>query len=81
MRFDPWKCPKCDQPAAGTVEVIHGLALLLFDEQGDAAYAGETKVSWDSQHSLLDSRGQVTLQCSNGHQWQAMADNVADRKQ
>ena len=49
MRFDPWKCPECDQPATGTVEVIHGLALLLFDDEGDADYAGETKVLWDSQ--------------------------------
>ena len=42
---------------------------------------GETKVQWESQHSLLDVRGQVTLECPNGHQWQATADNVADWKQ
>ena len=78
MRFNPWKCPECSQPAAGTVEIIHGLALLLFDERGDADYAGETKVSWDSQTSLLDARGRITLKCRNGHQWQAIADNVPD---
>ena len=49
MQFNPWKCPECDQAATGTVEVIHGLALLIFDEQGNADYAGETKVDWDSQ--------------------------------
>ena len=81
MRFDPWKCPECDQPATGTVEVIHGVALLLFDDEGDANYAGETKVDWNSQVSLLDASGRLTLGCPNGHQWQATDDNVADGKQ
>ena len=81
MRFNPWKCPECDQTATGTVELIRGLALLMFDEQGDADYEGETKVDWDSQTSLLDARDQVTLECPNGHQWQAIADNVQDWKQ
>ena len=81
MQFNPLKCPECDQAAAGTVEVIHGLALLIFDEQDNADYAGETKVDWDSQVSLLDACGRVTLECPNGHQWQATADNVPDWKQ
>lgn len=81
MRFNSWKCPECDQAAIGTVEIIHGLALLMFDENGDAEYAGETKVDWDSQVSRVDARGQVTLECPNGHQWQATADNVPDWKQ
>ena len=81
MQFDPWKCPECDQPASGTVEVIHGVALLLFDDEGRAEYAGETKVDWDSQTSLLDARGRVTLECPSGHQWQARANNVPDWKQ
>ena len=74
MRFKPWKCPECDEAAAGTVELIRGLALLMFDEQGDADYEGETKVDWDSQTSLPDAHNQVTLECPNGHQWQAIAD-------
>ena len=71
MRFDPWKCPECNQPAAGTVEVIHDVALLIFDEQGNADYAGGTKADWDNQVSLLDARDLVTLECPDGHQWQA----------
>ena len=55
--------------------------LLNFDEQGDADYAGETKVDWDQQTSLLDARGRVTLECPDGHQWQAKPDNVPDWKQ
>jgi hypothetical protein len=46
----------------------------MFDEQGDADYEGETKVDWNSQTSLLDAHNQVTLECPNGHQWQAIAD-------
>ena len=67
MRFTPWKCPECNQAAKSTVELIRGLALLMFDEEGDADYEGETKVDWDSQTSLLDARNQVTLECPNGH--------------
>jgi hypothetical protein len=81
MRFNPWRCPECDEAAKGTVEVIRGLALLNFDEQGDADYAGETKVDWDQQMSLLDDHGRVTLECPNGHQWQAISDDVPDWKQ
>ena len=73
MRFDPWKCPTCGQPATGTVEVIHGVALLIFDDEGNADYAGETKVDWSQQTSLHDARGQITLECLNGHQWQAIS--------
>jgi hypothetical protein len=78
MRFDPWKCPECDQAATGTVEVVRGLALLIFDEHGSADYQGETKVDWDSQASLLDAGGRLTLECPSGHQWQAMADTLPD---
>ena len=81
MRFNPFRCPECDETAKGTVEIIHGLALLVFDEEGNADYEGETKVDWDSQASLLDARGQVTLECSSGHQWQAVSDNLPDWKQ
>jgi hypothetical protein len=56
------------------MELIYGLALLIFDEEGNATYEGETEVNWDSQTSLLDDRGQVTLECPNGHQWQAAED-------
>ena len=63
MRFSPWKCPECDQAARGTVEIIRGLALLLFDEQDNAEYEGETKIDWDSQVTLADSCGRFTLEC------------------
>jgi hypothetical protein len=81
MQLNPRKCPECGQPAAGTVEVTRGLALIVFDDDGNADYEGETKIDWDSQTSLVDARGRVTLECSNGHQWQATSANVPDWKQ
>ena len=81
MRFNPFRCPECDQPATGTVETVPGVALLLFDEERNAEYAGETKIDWDRQTSLTAARGRVTLECPDGHQWQAMSDNMPDWKQ
>jgi hypothetical protein len=57
------------------------LALLVFDEQGNADYEGETKVDWDSQVSLVDARGRITLECPSGHQWPATAENVPNWKE
>ena len=43
MRFNPCQCPECDQPATGTVEIIPGLALLVFDEEGQCRVRGRDK--------------------------------------
>lgn len=72
MRFEPWKCPKCDQQAKGTLERIPGLALVVFDEEGEAEYLGSTDVFWDDQITLEDEEGRVTLLCPAGHEWQAV---------
>ena len=74
MRFDPWKCPTCDQPAKGTLDLIPGLARLLFDDNGNADYLGETLVDWEGQRTPTDDQGRVTLCCPDGHQWQARAE-------
>lgn len=71
MRLEPWKCPECDQPAKGTLETIPGVALLLFDEEGNAEYAGGNDVCWDGQTTIVDDAGMVTAICPAGHQWQA----------
>lgn len=72
MRFWPWKCPECGQAAKGTVEVIPGLALLSFDEAGEATYAGETEIDWNSQATQHDETGHVLLECPDGHGWPAV---------
>jgi hypothetical protein len=71
MRFKPWKCPECGQPAKGTVDTIPGLALLAFDGEGNAEYDGETKVDWDNQTTRHDEAGHDLLECPAGHQWPA----------
>ena len=71
MRFEPSNCPACGQQANGVLETISGIALLLFDEDGTAQYAGETDVCWDSQTTVRDRYGRVTLVCPGGHQWPA----------
>ena len=81
MRFEPWRCENCGETATGTVETVPGVALVLFDEEGNAEYAGETRISWNDQTSLIDVHGRVTLECPNGHQWQARATEMPDWKQ
>lgn len=71
MHFLPWRCPTCNQPAEGTLETVPGLALLLFDDDGQAEYEGETKLDWNQQATCRDMKGKVTLQCPERHRWQA----------
>jgi hypothetical protein len=71
MRFKPWKCPECGQPAKGTLETIPGLALLTFDDDGQAEYDGETDIDWNNQATLHDDASRDMLECPDGHQWPA----------
>ena len=71
MKFKPARCPECGELAKGTAETVPGIALLDFDDDGNADYSGETKVLWDSQETVCDEDGRVTLVCPDGHDWQA----------
>lgn len=71
MHFSPWKCPDCGQAAKGTSETINGLALLIFNGDGQAEYAGETEIDWNSQVTRHDEAGNDLLECPAGHQWPA----------
>lgn len=71
MRFEPWKCPQCDEPARGSIETIPGVALLVFDDDGHADYAGETEIDWNGQTTRKDAAGKVCLVCPNSHRWAA----------
>jgi hypothetical protein len=71
MRFKPWKCPECGQPAAGALETVPGLALLVFDDGGQAQYEGETKIDWNGQATCRDESGKAALECPAGHRWPA----------
>lgn len=71
MVFDAPRCSICGELASGTLESVPGVALLVFDENGQAEYEGETKLNWNDQITCRDGEGRVTLECPNGHQWQA----------
>ena len=78
MRIQPCNCPACGQQAKGVLETIPGIAMLLFDEDDVAQYAGETDVCWDSQTTVRDEESRVTLVCPNAHQWPAVMDETVD---
>ena len=63
MRFDPYRCPECGQLAAGTIETVQGLALLIFDPEGNADYEGQTTIDWNAQVTVRDAAGRATLEC------------------
>jgi hypothetical protein len=71
MKFDVPRCPVCDELAKGTLESVPGMALLMFNEQGEAEYLGETEIFWNDQVTRFDRRGRVTLLCTNGHEWRS----------
>jgi hypothetical protein len=75
MRFTPWKCPQCGEPAKGTLERIYGFALLTFDASGEATYAGDTEIDGNSQMTCDDESGRVLLECSARHRWPAERDD------
>jgi hypothetical protein len=58
----------------GTLEVLHGSAGLekvFEDEKGkiDIQHDGETKVFWDGQTTMKNSRGDRIFICANGNSW------------
>lgn len=55
MKWDPQRCPECGKEPEGTVDVVHGLALIAPDGEGGYQYAGETKIDWDTQRTVTDS--------------------------
>jgi len=70
MKFSIQKCPKCGKEANGTLETIQGIALLNFD--GDSAdYTGETKLEWNTQKTVKNRKGRITLVCEKGHDWKS----------
>jgi hypothetical protein len=71
MRLDPATCPVCRRPSKGTLEIIPGLALLLFGEDGLAEYSGQTEIDWNGQKTVEDDPGRVVLRCPVGHEWSA----------
>ena len=63
------RCPECGEPARGTVEMVHGVALVYADPAtGQPRYAGETDIDWDSQQTV-QCDGKPVWICACGHEW------------
>jgi len=71
MFYTPARCSECGRLAYGTLERMDGIAVLAFDDDGSAEYQGWTDVDWETQKTVRNKQGLVTLVCPSGHQWQA----------
>ena len=54
------------------------IALLLFDEDGNADHEGETDILWNEMETVRSEDGRVTLICRDGHDWLAVMDEQQD---
>ena len=73
----PERCPHCGELPRGTLEVVHGVALLEHSDEIDDGYeyAGETKMFWDDQQSVTDPGDNgIMMLCHEGHEWSAKVD-------
>lgn len=73
MKFEKINCPQCGCCATGTLESIQGWARFHVPDvdEGAAEYVGHTDVVWDTQETIRDITGAVTLTCRNNHKWQS----------
>lgn len=83
MKFESPRCPKCGNFATGTIEYVPGVALLVFEEEGDPPYAeyadyqGETEMDWDLQDGQPDEEGRVRLFCRPCcHEWPSKVEGI-----
>jgi hypothetical protein len=57
-------CPICHEGSLGEVDVIVGLAVVgTIEPDGTLAWAGETKINWDSQVPANDPPVFECLEC------------------
>lgn len=72
MKYKKHICPTCKEPAIATLETVEGWASLdAPDDNGEQEYTGETETMGDTQETVKDAKGRVTLKCDNGHLWQS----------
>jgi hypothetical protein len=71
MKIENPKCPTCGAVCVGTIERVTGVACIVEDESepGTFEYEGGTEIIWDSQKTVADNTGRVTVTCDNGHEW------------
>jgi hypothetical protein len=76
MRIDKPKCPTCGLHPEGTVDTVHGVALLEEpDEDGYTSWANETRMNWNGQRTVCDAEGACLVRCEEGHEWYTKIDH------
>ena len=71
MKLAEPKCPICEDPAVGTMDLIPGVALFDDDPTDESAvieYMGETEVDWDGQQRITNDAGESKVTCGR-HYW------------
>ncbi len=64
-------CPKCGQPAIGTVERLRGIATFVGNpNDGAVEYTGETKLDWDTCETVFGD-GKPLVRCAEDHEWES----------
>lgn len=69
MKLTRPNCPECNQEVSGILEVVQGSALIDQDQNGEWSYSGETKMFWDTQKPMIETRTRISLLCPDGHEW------------
>lgn len=74
MRFDIDKCPQCGGPPIGIHETMPATYYLYDVGDGEFDYDGmrASKVFDEGSEPVCDSKGRVTLQCEQEHEWQTL---------
>jgi hypothetical protein len=69
MELERPKCPECDAPPYGTIDMLYAVSILVEDDDGEGfSHLGESKVDWDSQ-TTVEEDGKKLFICPNDHQW------------
>ena len=73
MKLDPHICPECGEPADRIVEKVIAVAGIDVQDDGTWEYDGTgSEVDWNTQKPVRQAGERVTLQCTEGHEWQAV---------
>ena len=75
MTLETPTCPKCGQPATGTVERVEVVAQFDGDpSKGAVEHTGntETEIDWGTLQAVTDDElagGNPLVRCAEGHEW------------
>jgi len=75
MRIEKSTCPECGEQLRGTIEIVHGVALIGINADGTAEYEGDTDMWWDEQIPVAgEATNTFRVICHNSHEWETRID-------